>query len=285
MYLNTYLVENGIIVMKGAKEGRGRPSGQRVREGILDRRRVERLLQRLRLGWLIPRIPKRIRKILPTYSFETVDWSRTKAYFSSQSAQSVTVNLRGREPEGWVEPGDEYEAVVDEVVRLLDRLRDPDTRESPLAAVHRREDLFDGPYTENGPDIVLVPAEGYMGFKDFKDDIFEDVGRGWHDRSSEHERQGILIMRGPGIGRETELPETHLADIAPTVLHLCGVAVPRYMEGRVIEEAFEEDWLSEHPVRLAGPDSIEEMEVEGTRMSVEDEEVLKERLRGLGYLG
>jgi predicted AlkP superfamily phosphohydrolase/phosphomutase len=234
---------------------------------------------------LIHKIPKRLRTIFPVYNFETVDWSRTKAYYSSASAQAFTINLKGREPEGWVEPGREYDETVEEVIAVLERLKDPRTGESPFAAIHTKGDLYEGPYMDNAPDIVTVPTEGYLALKDMKDNVFEDVGDGWHDKSADHEREGIVILHGPGVRRGLHMADHTIEDIAPTVLHLCGVPVPRYMEGRVMVDALEEDWLARHPVVEEGEDEFKGVDTEGPSMTLEEEELLKERLRGLGYLG
>ncbi len=56
------------------------------------------------------------------------DFRRTRAYPTGWT-QGVFVNLKGRQPTGIVEPGDEYEAVRDEVIAALSPLRDPATGE------------------------------------------------------------------------------------------------------------------------------------------------------------
>ncbi len=119
IHINSYLVEKGIIVMQGKGAGKRTGDQPEVRAKLLDRRRLARTLERLGLEGLIHKIPKGLRAALPTISFETVDWSRTKAFFSSAGAQSVSINLRGRQPEGSVEPGQEYETAMREVIAAL----------------------------------------------------------------------------------------------------------------------------------------------------------------------
>jgi predicted AlkP superfamily phosphohydrolase/phosphomutase len=286
-YPNTFLIQEGVIVMKGSKGEKKDPGkkGKEVKASRLDRRRLEATMKRMGIERIIHKIPKRLRNMFPVYNFETVDWSRTKAYYSSASAQAFTINLKGREPEGWIEPGREYEEAVEEVIAVLERLRDPATGKSPFDSIHRRTDLWEGPYLENGPDIVTVPAEGYLALKDMSDHVFEDVGNGWHDKSADHERAGVVILHGPGIRRGVELEDHVIEDIAPTVLHLCGIDVPRYMDGKVMVDAFDDGWLDDHPVGEEGDGTFVGVEKEGPSMTLEEEELLKERLRGLGYLG
>jgi predicted AlkP superfamily phosphohydrolase/phosphomutase len=286
VYLNTYLAQEGIIVMQGTgTEGKEGGDGPRMEVRLFDRRRFERLFKRLRLEKLIHIIPKSIRRLLPTVSFETVDWGRSKAYFSSQGGQSVTVNLKGREPEGWVEPGGHYKAIIDEVIDALHNLRDPSTGTSPFEAIYRRDELYEGPFVENGPDIVFKLATGYIPFRDIRENVFYDVGPGWNDRSSEHEQEGILIMRGPGIKKGYGLGVNNLVDIAPTILHICGLPVPKYMDGNVIEDVFEESWLHDHPIQQSGNRAFEVRESAEPSMTPQEEEQLKDRLRSLGYMG
>ena len=54
-----------------------------------------------------------------------------------------------------------------------------------------------------------------------------------------HEREGVLVMRGPGIRKGARLHECSNLDVAPTILHLMGIPIPAHMKGRVLEEAFE----------------------------------------------
>ena len=285
VFVNTFLVQRGIITMKGTKKAKGTGEAPVMREGLLDRRRLGRALERFHLGGVARVVPRSIKRRFPTWTLETVDWSRTRSYMSSRGAQAVTVNLRGREPEGCVEPGEEYESVVEEVVDVLGELVDPATGESPFAAINRRDELYRGPLADEGPDIVLRPAPGTMAIEYFREHTFEDVGTGWEERSSEHEREGIVILWGPGVKAGLELADRHIEDIAPTVLPLSGAGVPRYMDGEVIEKALDEVWLGEHPVRSEGPDELVPTSVRGPTMSREEEDLLKERLRGLGYMG
>jgi predicted AlkP superfamily phosphohydrolase/phosphomutase len=284
VFLNTYLVQQGVMVMKGAKGEEVKGGEKETRERLLDRRRIERTMKRMGMDGMIQKIPKSIRTIFPTVSIETVDWSRTKAYFSSATAHAVTINLKGREPQGCVEPGEEYDRVVGEVIEVLMALRDPETGRCPFTSAHRRTDLWEGPYVDQGPDIVLVPAEGYVAHRHFKEHVFEEIGTGWKDRSGDHEREGILILHGPGIRKGHRLRDRHLEDIAPTVMHLCGAGVPRYMDGGVIQEAFDDDWSGDHPVRPVGDGEFRPIDDERTSMDADEEALLKERLRGLGYM-
>jgi hypothetical protein len=100
----------------------------------------------------------------------------------------------------------------------------------------------------------------------------------WGD-SGNHRSQGIFIAAGGAFGRGA-LTNAHLADLAPTILHLLGVAVTDDMDGRVLTEAFN-DQLAQSPV------SYQPAQVgAGKRapLSATEQADVAARLRALGYL-
>ena len=74
-----------------------------------------------------------------------------------------------------------------------------------------------------------------------------------------------------------------MIDTAPTVPHMMGLPVPQDMDGRVLSEVFTEDFRSQVPLVRGGEGSSRDMEE--SAYTEEAEEEIKERLRGLGYLG
>jgi hypothetical protein len=59
-------------------------------------------------------------------------------------------------------------------------------------------------------------------------------------KSGCHDPNGILLLYGPGIRRNSRIEDCSNLDIAPTLLTILGVPVPSNMTGRVLEEAFAE---------------------------------------------
>jgi len=60
-----------------------------------------------------------------------------------------------------------------------------------------------------------------------------------------------------------------------------GLAVPRDMDGRVLAEAFAEDFTASNPVRSDDAPSLRYMERH--ELDVSEEDLIKRRLEGLGY--
>src|SRR3954471_8447251 len=83
-----------------------------------------------------------------------VDWSRSQAYRIPlyPPAEGIVVNLRGRQEQGAVEPGEEYERVRDQILEELGSLRDPATGAPVVQWAKRREQLYTGAHLEQAPD-------------------------------------------------------------------------------------------------------------------------------------
>ncbi len=57
----------------------------------------------------------------------------------------IKVNLKGREPQGTVEPGQEYEEVLNEISKRLSSLKDPQTGAPLVSRILRNRDVYWGP--------------------------------------------------------------------------------------------------------------------------------------------
>ena len=101
------------------------------------------------------RLPRETRERLLADQFRSgSDWSRTRAFaIPSPYTSLVRLNLRGREPEGIVEPGGDAEAVLDELERELGRLTDPVTGEPAVRRVARTRELFGADASDALPDL------------------------------------------------------------------------------------------------------------------------------------
>jgi arylsulfatase A-like enzyme len=95
-----------------------------------------------------------------------------------------------------------------------------------------------------------------------------------------HSLNGIIAGLGPHFRQNTEVPLVSILDVAPTVLSLLGVPSPEGTDGRVAEE------LLVGPVAptSGGPARPPERRREGGTYSEEEEALVRDRLRGLGYI-
>jgi len=214
-------------------------------------------------------------------SLDDVDWSTTKAYSIGNFGQ-IYVNLKGREPEGAVEPGAEYEAVVDEIVQKLEQLRDPETNDLIVERIFRRDDLYDGAYAEDAPDVMFFTKDMVykpMGLSDFSSPNLLDPVYG---TTGHHRSNGTFICYNPKlVPAEKEVQGAYIYDLAPTILHLMGDAVPQEMDGRVLQEIFNAEF-QQVPVKYTK--TADSASRKHPAYSDEQEGQLKEMLRSLGYV-
>ena len=216
-------------------------------------------------------------------SFDDVDWSRTRA-FSIGSFGQVYVNLAGVRPEGIVQPGEEYEELKAWIGRQALALKDPRTGEPLVERVIRREEIYDGPFIERTPDLI-VQTRGweYMAFghADFGSNRLVEpiVGLSGH-----HRPEGVLILAGAGSRAGKRLPEASILDLAPTILHALGTAIPQELDGRVLAEAFDSASPLARPVTYS-QENIYKDSALGPDLSGAEMEEMQEKLRGWGYAG
>ncbi len=215
-------------------------------------------------------------------SLADVDWSVTRAYSRGNYGQ-IYVNLKGREPWGAVEPGAEYEAVREDVRKRLLAETDPATGENLFDRVYFREEVYEGPYVDEAPDIVFIPRDmryKALGTLDFTSASFMEPVYG---NSGDHRMNGVFLGLGPGFARGGRIERLSILDIAPTVLYLLGLPVPRAMDGRIAEEALEEGRLARRRPEFVDRDLLGRTGV--GRMEGEDRDDIRRRLEGMGYIG
>ena len=215
-------------------------------------------------------------------SLNNVAWERTRAYSLGNVGQ-IYLNVRGREPEGIVGRGAEYEAVRDDIIAQLRELRDPQSGEAIMTEIYRREELYDGPYLDEAPDIVILPRDleyQAAGTSAFMHNGVLGLPRG---NSGGHRMEGIWLLKGPGIQSGLRVEGARIVDLAPTLLHLLGLSVPRDMDGLVLQEVFEAGSRLLRPERREGTAWTGRADEGG--YSAREEEEITRRLADLGYVG
>jgi len=184
-------------------------------------------------------VPWSIKKYFPKEYLDIV-WDKTSAYFVSTSVQGININLKGREPQGIVEPGEEYEQLRDRIICELYRLKDPITFENVIDEIYRKEDLFQGDYLDSAPDIIFVP-HNYDYFLDSdKRTCRLFIGSANDDFPvyAYHDPKGIFFITGPEVKAGQKLSNVDICDVVPTVLHLLGIMLKEDFDGQVLQHIF-----------------------------------------------
>jgi predicted AlkP superfamily phosphohydrolase/phosphomutase len=213
-------------------------------------------------------------------SLQDVDWSKTVAYSKGNYGQ-IFVNLKGREPQGCITPGVEYERTCNMLVDKLKSIIDPNTKQKLIGQIWRREEIYTGPHVESAPDISFLPADMKykpMGTLDLTSNRFiTDV----YGNSGDHRMNGLYIAKGPNIKPGIRLSKARIIDVAPTMLYLMGYPIAEDMDGEVLTEMIDENYLKNNLIGSAK--AVETQKVEAD-FSEEDSEEVSARLKSLGYL-
>lgn len=220
--------------------GRNAPHAQAGGTGL-----IKRLRERVPVSWrheLKRRLPLAAQDGLTAF-WRTggKDWSRTRAFSQLADLQGyIRINLKGREAQGVVERGGEYESLCAQISDGLATFRDADTGEPVVSAIGRPRELFgDGERVELLPDLLVnwcvMPSAQHRALvsERFGTIAWPTPGRAFTGRSGNHRPEGFLVAAGPGIG-SAPLAGAHVMDLAPTVHALFGVPTPSHMKGRPI---------------------------------------------------
>jgi len=274
--LNVFLMQQGLLKLNRKPMTQLKSSAFRLG---LTPAGIYRIVERLGMQNMATRVSKNTRNqvVGKFLSFENVDWSQTTAYSMGHVGQ-IYMNVAGREPNGIIEKSN-YDQARQRVIDALQDLRGEGGR--PLVSqIIVREETYQGPYAEYGPDLHLVIDDYNMiAFPLFATDgnVITNQIRG---DSGCHRREGIFIARGPGIKIDQQLPEASILDLAPTILHLLNEPVPRIMDGEVLSNIF----LDPGEVRYQEEETGDFGAFDSEALSDEETAQVEERLRSLGYL-
>ncbi|HQZ15554.1 MAG TPA: alkaline phosphatase family protein [Vicinamibacteria bacterium] len=165
--------------------------------------------------------------------WEGVDWSRTRAY--AVGLGQIYFNLKGRESRGIVSPGAEYDALQKEIGEALAKEVDPDDKAQIFRSVYKRDEIYKGEYLRNAPDLQVGFNDGYrVGWQDTMGGVqrtfVENNNRKW---SGDHCATATEISGGVFFSsRKVANEAPHIMDLAPTVLELLGVPLPKDYDGK-----------------------------------------------------
>lgn len=211
---------------------------------------------------------------------DEIDWSRTRAFFAQD--KGVWVNLSGRESKGIVGES-EYDGVVEEARSALLELISSEDGEPVFERVMRREETFNGAWTNRLPDLVMVPRRDEYVYNERPS--YGDVIVPADSTTGTHSRDGIFIAWGRGIDRgATFVNQPNLRDVGPTALASLECPLTVDMDGRVLTEVFSDPSES---IRSGSSYKDTSQTSEGGTQSVYnagEEAELRERLKALGYI-
>lgn len=162
-----------------------------------------------------------------------IDWTKTRAV--NVGLVHIFINLKGREPEGIVDPAD-YEQTQLEIIAALHTYQDRATGRYPFALALTRADAeMLNLWGDLVGDVVYALRPEFDGAHG-KQLPTAQLGIGG--------QHSTCIMAGAGIRQGAALQrQVRAVDIAPTLCYLLGLPMPKNVEGGVIYEALADpDW-------------------------------------------
>lgn len=193
----------------------------------------------------------------------SVNWEKTKAWSEGGYYARVFFNVKGREPHGVIEPSD-YERFRDEIKARLEATLD-DQGQPMGTMVFKPEEIY-RTVRNVAPDLIAhfgglywrsIGGVGYPTVHIQENDTGPD--------DCNHAQMGSFILAAPNNPLSGEVAGAHILDLAPTLLEMGGYDIPNSMQGKSL--------VSDKS--LANVDQA---------LTGDQEEIIRERLSGLGYI-
>lgn len=218
---------------------------------------------------------------------DAIDWLHTRWYSYGYHGQ-LFLNVSGREPQGVVQQGAQYRQLRDEMEQQLSHMTDPEDGLPVVSSIVPQELAFSGPYSELGADLVVIMRDmsyitrhGYE-FTEAKGLIFDKPTT---FESGSHRVDGLLFFSGKRFNVVGPTVTHSIMDLAPTILSILNVPIPKHMEGSLLHNELADDIKSRSESYY---DYVSNSPLGQTQsnitLSPDEEAELTNRLKSLGYL-
>jgi len=192
--------------------------------------KLSKIAKVLKIYHLHKFIPKKILRSIPDLEGNVreegldsiISWEKSK--YISQSSFIGLIYSKNRKKED-----------LFNLKRKLLKIKHPETGEKVIKNIKFKEEIFYGPYLNEAPDLILFPNEGYSirsGAKLNNDSLFNKGV--WN---ATHKKEGIFLLFGKNIKKlKKKENKASIYDLAPTILAIFGVPIPKDMDGKVLSE-------------------------------------------------
>jgi len=269
--VNTWLEQKGYLSLQKKSTESSSLSYRAIKwlQKSFLRRFIMILLNKTALKKYITRIPLSGLNIL-----SQID-EKSKAYFVPGSCTSITLNLKGRQPKGSVEPAD-YDSTLDTLIAELLEVRDGSGMQV-VREVFRVRDLYGiSDVNELVYDIVFLLNEGFI-FRSHDEQgvVLRDIETGV---TATHDENGIFIAQGAQI-KKGNFKDGSVYNILPTLLTLLRLPVPEHIDGDVWKDILKE--IQSDKTKIQNKQSKNKV----TRgYAKADEAEIQKSLENLGYI-
>jgi predicted AlkP superfamily phosphohydrolase/phosphomutase len=267
VYFNNYLIEAGLLKIE-------KKENLLVKLGM-SKEKLMKIIQKI--GISPKMIPSKVKNIIPAKHPVLVKEATPQGsvYYSGQFAQEhfhgIWVNIQDKE---------KRKEVISKTIKLLLSIVDESNSQKVVVMAKPKEELFSGPFMDRIPDIVFQTAPSYGGHPSLFNGQKISINKPT-PRIGTHSINGVWLAYGPRIAKVKK--EASILDICPTILYLFGLKIPKEMDGTVIFEAIKKEVLERNPVQYKEK-TKKRSHCKKYVYSKKEEKILKERLKGLGYI-
>ncbi len=202
----------------------------------INRNSVIKTLQKLPIDItsLAVKLPTKLKMALPQSDKSLLlntDWNNTKAFMTSFG--QIYFNRTGRFSKGFLSK-DECVKLSKEISHCLRKITY--NGKKVIKSIKSNDELFNGQYSDQGPDMIIEMENGFSTQSKFSEDVFLTT-----DLKADHASEGILFCQGPDI-KLNSYPNysLNLMDLGATILHINGISVPG-LDGKVCLDFLKND--------------------------------------------
>jgi predicted AlkP superfamily phosphohydrolase/phosphomutase len=296
VHLNQYLAQLGLLKFQEANMKWCHPTAVLdflIKKGDALLRRRLSSYQKGKVAQLFPQLRKKWESHAAGLS--NIDWKNTKAYCYEviTCPSGIWINLKGARPQGTVEPGADYERLLQFLTEKLYDLKDPVSGKQLIKQVYRKEEIYRGPYLGQAPDLTVAWWAGitFVGKPSFSDNgggkTIEYIGSrplAGGEWTGIHASDGVLLLTGKALKSNEILQGAEIIDLAPTLLYLLGIPPVEEMDGRILREAFIDEFIAPYAAFHQALSESHSRTYNKTTYSNQESAQIQERLRDLGYI-
>ncbi|HUV42532.1 MAG TPA: alkaline phosphatase family protein [Patescibacteria group bacterium] len=288
-YVNAWLHKEGLLQLQKVREDFVETPISRLAEEKSLAKKKKKRIKIERLYNFLVRHPFLFRKITPSYRYiksllpfyfdlsatQRPDIPSSKAVSISIGANDIYFHDKNRFSDGLLS-ADAYRRLLKEVKTELSQLKSPLSREKLFKKVFAKDEIYSGDYTSFAPDLLLE-EKSFKTSKETRPAIFSI------QIVNSHSPDGIFIGYGSEFVKGKRIKNLKIFDIAPLILHLLDIPIPKNMDGRIRRELFDKDsFMAKRAIKTQSY-RIKKTFPKKYKEGKEDTEEVKRRLKTLGY--
>jgi predicted dehydrogenase/predicted AlkP superfamily phosphohydrolase/phosphomutase len=180
-----------------------------------------------------------------------ISWNQTRAFLIDNANEGyIRINLKGREPQGIVEPGKDYEDLCEEIRLTCEQMINPANGRRAARTVYKTADFYRGPCRSHMPDIIInwdEEAQVTTELLTEKYGLARSKEPGWGISpyyTGNHRANAFAVVTGPDVAEGQTLEGASILDLTPNILARLGVEPPAHMDGRILGELSSKEEIS-----------------------------------------